>query len=53
MTKLVQGWRSWLLAELADWNQGDRCDFSAAIDSVAEKILDNGKDLIVGRHAAL
>jgi len=53
MTKLVQGWRSWLLAELADWNQDDRSDFSAAIDSFAEKIIDNGRDLMVGRHAVL
>ncbi|TDD49990.1 DHA2 family efflux MFS transporter permease subunit [Kribbella antibiotica] len=46
MTKLVNGWRSWLLAELADWDQDDRSDFSAAIDSFAEKIIDNGRDLI-------
>jgi hypothetical protein len=46
ITKLVEGWRSWLLAELADWKQDDRSDYSAAIDSFAERIIDNGRDLI-------
>ncbi|MFC4948160.1 hypothetical protein [Pseudonocardia sp. GCM10023141] len=56
--RLVNGWRRWLLEQLADWNEEDRGgegggDLATAIDSFAERIIDNGRVLTVGRHAAL
>ncbi|WNV91800.1 MDR family MFS transporter [Umezawaea sp. Da 62-37] len=49
--RLVGAWRLWLLEQLRDWD-AER-DFTEAVDRMAGQLIDNGRELTSGRHAAL
>ncbi|MCS7477196.1 MDR family MFS transporter [Umezawaea endophytica] len=48
--RLVGAWRLWLLEQLTDWDT--ERDFTEAVDRMAEQLVDNGRELTTGRHAA-
>jgi len=51
--RFVGAYRVWLLGKLEDWEMEDTADFSAAIDRIAEQMIDRGQSLTTGKHAAL
>ena len=48
---LVGAWRLWLLEQLTDWDAEH--DFTEAVDTMAEQLIDTGHTLTSGRHASL
>jgi hypothetical protein len=50
--RLVGSWRLWLLEQLGDWQESKDVDFTADIDRLAERLVNDGRALSTGKHAA-
>ncbi|TCN34284.1 EmrB/QacA subfamily drug resistance transporter [Kribbella orskensis] len=51
--RFVGAYRVWILARLEDWDAESAPAFSAAVDRIAEQMIDRGQSLTTGKHAAL
>jgi DNA-binding MarR family transcriptional regulator len=50
--RLAHAWRDWIVERLADWRQENRADLNAAIDRVANRMIEQaGDEQRQGRHA--
>ncbi|MEV8372742.1 MDR family MFS transporter [Kribbella sp. NPDC056861] len=51
--RFVGAYRVWILSHLDDWDPENAPAFSAAVDRLAEQMIDRGQSLTTGKHAAL
>jgi hypothetical protein len=51
--RFVGAYRVWILSRLEDWEMENAPAFSEAVDRIAEQMIDRGRGLTTGKHAAL
>ncbi|MEJ1110747.1 MULTISPECIES: MDR family MFS transporter [unclassified Kribbella] len=50
--RFVGAFRVWMLDRLHEWDPENSESFSAAVDRIAEQMIDQGQSLTTGKHAA-